>query len=181
MILWILGEHALEWSSHMANFLSQIFGSRPRLGNITNPTSQGSAYWQLGQIYPNLSQTVGTAAGNINQELQGQLPTDVANQIKDQGAAWGLQTGMPGSGAAANYTLEDLGMTSLQEQQQGLANYLNFAPALQSMFTLNPEGVAAVDVEQAAPKPEAAGLEGYLAGFGGDLLGAGSRLGAQAL
>ena len=167
--------------------LAQLFGQRPGYSNVTNPTSQGSSYWQLGQVYPNLSQGINTAAGNINSELQGQLPSDVTADIKDQGAAWGLQTGMPGSGAAGNYTLQDLGMTSLEGEQQGLSNYLNFAPSLQSMFTLNPEGTGAIDQAQAAPNPEVGGFwndvaQGKDAGVIGNLgtsllnLGVGSAL-----
>jgi hypothetical protein len=161
----------------MPNLFSRVFGTKPSFANLTNPTigpqgsNPGSSYWQLGQIYPNLSQSIGTAAGNIQSQLSGQLPADVTADIKNQGAAWGLQTGMPGSGAADNYTLEDFGLTSLQEQQQGLANYLNFAPALQSMFTLNPEQLSAVDVGNAAPDPRTAGMEKIFSGIGGDLLG----------
>lgn len=163
----------------MPNLFSRVFGTKPDLSNLTNPTAgpqgsePGSSYWQLGQIYPNLSQGINTAAGNINSELAGQLPADVLGTIKDQGAAWGLNTGMPGSGAADNYTLEDLGLTSLQEQQQGLSNYLNFAPALQSMFALNPEQLAAVDVGNAAPDPRTAGMEKIFSGIGGEALGVG--------
>jgi hypothetical protein len=145
--------------------LSELFGTKPNYSNITNmlsnPTGPNTAYQQFAGVYPNLSQSIGTAAGNIQSQMQGQLPSDVTADIKDQGAAWGLQTGMPGSGAEGNYTLEDLGLTSLQEQQQGLSNYLNFAPALQSMFTFGPSAttdiLSGVDVNNAAPNPDVVG------------------------
>jgi len=173
----------------MSNFLQAIFGNRPNYSNVSsqlsNPTGPNTAYSQFAGIYPNLSQNINQIGSNITSELAGQLPTDVTGQIKDQGAAWGLQTGMPGSGAADNYTLESLGLTSLGEQQQGLSQYLNFAPATQGMFTDTPGAttdiLAGLDMNAAAPNPAAAGLEQYLSGLGGDILGAGSRIGAAAI
>jgi hypothetical protein len=173
----------------MPNFLKAIFGARPNYSNVqsqlTNPTGPNTAYSQFAGIYPNLSTNIGQIGSNITSELGGQLPTDVTGQIKDQGAAWGLSTGMPGSGAADNYTLEDLGLTSLNEQQQGFSNYLNFAPSLQSMFTMGPGAttdiLGGMDLNAAAPNPAAAGLEDYLSGLGGDILGAGATIGAHAV
>ena len=150
----------------MASFFQGAYGTKPNYGNIqsliNNPKGKESAFNQLQMLYPQLSSQVGQIGTNISQELQGQLPTDVTNQIKDQGAAWGLNTGMPGSGAEGNYTLENLGLNSLQEQQQGMSNYLNFVPALQSQFSFTQPETAdvlqALDVNAAAPNPDTAAL-----------------------
>lgn len=152
----------------MASLLSQIFGQKPNLSNVTNPTAPGSAYSQMSMIYPNLSSTINTAAGNINDELQGKVPADVQQQIQNAGAAWGINSGMPGSGAAGNVSLEDLGLTSLQQQQQGLGNYLNFGTGLQSQFTLNPEQTAQTDILNSGPNPSMAGLNNIIAEIMGE-------------
>lgn len=150
----------------MASFFQGAYGTKPNYANIqgllTNPLGGQTPYGQLGKINPEQGQEINTASQNILSELQGNVPQDAQNQIKDAGAAWGLQTGMPGSGAAGNYTLEDLGLNSMQEQQTGLSNYLNFSPALQSQFTMNPGQTAdtmqAIDVNEAAPNPDTAAL-----------------------
>ena len=170
--------------------MGQIYGQRPQYENVQDPTGKNSAFYQLSQLYPNLgsqiksgSNVLGNEFNITGQELNGQLPLDVQQQIKDAGAAWGLNTGMPGSGAANDFTLADFGINSLQEQQQGFqnasqsfANYSNFLPTLQSLFTLNPEMTAQLDQAEAAPDPRAAGLEHELSGIGGSLLGGVTKL-----
>jgi hypothetical protein len=149
---------------------------------LANPTGPNTAYSQEQMLYPQLSQTNNQIGQNILSEVQGQLPADVTSQIKNQGAAWGLSTGMPGSGAAGDFTLENLGLNSLQEMQQGQSNYLNFAPALQSMYGFNPGQTAdileGVDVNAAAPNPQTVGFwndiaQGKDAGVIGNMLSTG--------
>jgi hypothetical protein len=153
------------------SFLGAIFGNRPQYQNVTNPTAPGSAWSQLEKVYPNLSSQVNTIGGNISSELSGQLPKSVSDEIVNLGSLYGLNTGMPGSGAQSNYTAENLGLDILQLEQQGLSDYSHFAPSLQGMFTLNPEQTAQIDQAQAAPDPRAAGLEDYLSGLGGEIFG----------
>lgn len=161
--------------------LGQIFGNRPQYQNVQDPNAKNSAFYQLSQIYPGLKSQIGQQSSDIGSELSGQIPLDIQQNIKDSSAAWGLESGMPGSGAQSNLNLADLGLTSLQEQQQGMSNYANFVPALQSMFTLNPEQTAGLDQAENAPDPRAAGLESILSKLGGSLLGAGTSLGGAAL
>lgn len=51
--------------------------------------------------------------------LRGELPQDVSNSVLRSGAARNLALGVSGSNFGANLTLRDLGITSLQAQQQG--------------------------------------------------------------
>lgn len=154
----------------------QIFGNRPQYNNVVNPTSAGSAFSQLGQIYPNLSKQINTESANIGSELSGELPKSVSDEVVNLGSLYGLNTGMPGSGAANNFTAEQFGLDSLGLEQQGLSDYSKFVPSLQGMFTLNPEGTAAIDQAQAAPDPRAAGLEQWLASMGGEVAGGLTKL-----
>lgn len=154
----------------MAGIGGNVFGSSPNYGNVTNPLAMTSAFSQLKKLYPGLSQTTGLAESDLSSELAGSVPQDVQSQIKDAGAQWGLQTGMPGSGAAGNYTLEQLGLNSMQEQQQGFNNYLSFVPALQQHFTESPEQVASTDTAQSAPNPASAGAANLGTEIGGGVL-----------
>jgi hypothetical protein len=167
------------------SFLNQSFGSMPNYGNILHPTSKNSPFYQLSQIYPNLSNATNAAGNDITSELQGKLPTDVQQNIKDYGAAWGLESGMPGSGASNNLTLADLGLNSLGVENQGISNYSNFAPTLQSMFTLSPDQTASIDQGVAAPNPSMAGLTSeitaLLGTLGGKVSGGGGGGGAGSL
>jgi hypothetical protein len=102
------------------NLLNQIFGGTPDYSKVLSP------YQQVQGVVPGLPTMTGTAASNIQNDLSGLLSPDVQQQIKNAGAAWGINSGMPGSGAAGNVTLQSLGLTSLGEQQTGLTDYTNF-------------------------------------------------------
>jgi hypothetical protein len=112
----------------MGNFFSdighKIFGSAPAQ---INPPSE---YDQIGKIDPGLSQQTGSAESYISSLLSGTVPGDVSKTIKNAGATWGVNSGMPGSGMEENTTLESLGLTSLNEKQQGLGDYTSFLGTL---------------------------------------------------
>jgi hypothetical protein len=135
-------------------FLGSMFGSSPKLNSIQSP------YQQVQTIYPNLSGLT-TGAGNLaGSLLKGQLPSDVAENVKNQGAAWGLTSGA-GSGAGTvggNLTLKDLGLSSLGEEQQGFSDYLNFLSGVGSE-TLTPTFQAQMREAEAQPDPRYAGIE----------------------
>jgi hypothetical protein len=68
---------------------------------------------------PNYANMVGQRTENIGQQLQGELPQDVLNQIMQQGAERGIMTGAQGSPNANSAMLRALGLDSLQMQQMG--------------------------------------------------------------
>jgi len=154
-------------------FLGSLFGSKPNLNNIQSP------YQQVQTIYPNLSGLT-TGAGNLaGSLLKGQLPSDVAENVKNQGAAWGLTSGT-GSGAGTvggNLTLKDLGLSSLGEEQQGFSDYLNFLSGVGSE-TLSPDLQANLAVGRAAPDPHYAGVEKLLSSVLG-MVGGGGGMGGM--
>jgi hypothetical protein len=137
---------------------SSSYGSQP--GQVQLPSN---IYQQIQQQAPGVTGLTSKAVSNIAQEEAGQLPSDVAQNIQDYGAAWGISSGMPGSGIAHNLTLKDLGLTSLQEQQQGFGNYLNFLGgfgATQTPQQLGYESNLQNVMNAAAPNPSAvAGAE----------------------
>lgn len=68
---------------------------------------------------PGYQSLVGQRSSNIGGLLQGQVPTDVLQQIQQRGAERGVATGSPGSPNANAAWLRALGLTSLGLQQQG--------------------------------------------------------------
>ena len=120
-----------------------------------------SQYQQASTVLPGLPQLTAQAGGVVQSQLQGQLSPDVLNQIKNQSAVWGQNSGMPGSGLGNNLSLASLGLTSLGEQQSGLQNYQNLLTGLGSQL-LNPSlesDIASRNANlAAAPDPAAAAL-----------------------
>lgn len=123
---------------------------------IPTPTS----LWQQTQAIPGMSGLTSSATGAIGNQLAGIIDPATSNMLKNSAAAWGVSSGMPGSGAATNFDLESLGLTSMGEQQKGLGNYMNFlgasgqqqmSPDLQSSIAQwNSTMAAAPDPEQSA-------------------------------
>lgn len=122
---------------------------------------------------PGYEQQIGEEAGNVNSELQGQVPADVKNQLQQQAAERGVATGQsPVSPNSTAAYLQSLGLTSLDLQQQGQAGLsgeiaqtptgtLGAAYNPSQMFVTPEQEQAAqqaANTEAAAPDPEAAGL-----------------------
>jgi hypothetical protein len=119
-------------------------------------------------------------------ELTGELPPDVISSIEDEGARYGVTSGMPGSTLARNRTAKNVGLTSLGLQRSGLQDYLGLTtgvksnqtvpPALQAEIASNNANLnAAPDPAARAAELEAAfnrgrgGVPGAGGGFGGSI------------
>jgi hypothetical protein len=133
------------------------YGSQP--GSVSLPFN---IYQQIQQQAPGVTGLTSQAVSNTGELMAGAVPSDVAQNIQDYGAAWGISSGMPGSGAANNVTLKDLGLTSLQEQQQGFGNYLQFLGgfgATQTPQQLGYEANLQNVMNAAAPNPSGVATE----------------------
>jgi hypothetical protein len=115
-----------------------------------------------GQI-PGLGKLNASASGVIGNELSGQLSPDTLAAIRNAGASWGVANGMPGAAGGTiggNRTLRDVGLTSMQQQQQGIKDYASFVPTVSGTQTVAPALQAEVNqnnsVNAAAPNPAAA-------------------------
>lgn len=119
-----------------------------------------SPYSDLSSIYPNLSQTNAAVSSDIMSKLRGELSPNTVSQIQDAAAEFGVGSGMPGSGLQWNKALRDIGMTSEQQQQQGLQAYGSLIPAISGTQTVNPALQTEVNLQNslnaAAPDPAAA-------------------------
>lgn len=146
------------------SILSSIFGSKPDYSKVQSP------YQQTQALVPGLPTMTSTAAGDIQSELSGQLSPDVTAQIRNAGATWGAASGMPGSGAAGNVTLESLGLTSLGEKQSGMSDYYKFLSGVGSeQMPVSTQMTMAESA--AAPNPVATGILDLLSTITGGYLG----------
>jgi hypothetical protein len=131
----------------------------------TTPSQIGlpqSVYQEAQTAVPELAGLTAGAGGIIQGQIGGRLNPDVINNIKDQAAAWGISSGLPGSDIQGNFSLKDLGLSSMQEQQTGVGNYLNFMGAI-GQQQLDPGLVSSISqwnsLMASAPDPQAAAME----------------------
>lgn len=119
---------------------------------------------------PGYESMLGDASANTQQELEGEIPQDVQNQLATSAAERGVATGQGGNSPNTNAALlQALGLTSLGQQQQGQANLstligetptgASFNPA--SMYVTTPQQQQAEQASmnaQAAADPGASGI-----------------------
>jgi len=205
-IFWPINDYSLPGSAHDR---TPAYGGIP---NVPNPTASASHalsgnIGNLGLIYglgqglnrfnqqqltnqyqaaiPNYNALTEKQSGNIAEELSGDVPQDVVNQIIQQAAERGIVTGSPGSPNAGAAMLRSLGLTSLDMQHHGvsdLATAIGEAPKAgiidPTQFLVTPgqqqEASAAANLYASAPNPQAAAQEaqriaaaGFGAGWGG--------------
>lgn len=139
------------------------------LGGID--TSQESQLLSnISAAIPNYSALIGAESGNTSQELAGQVPQDVVNQIAQGAAERGIATGSPGSNNSNAAYLRALGLTSIGQQQTGAKNLATMtttapmAPLFNpSSFLVTPEQQqqeqSAQAIYNSAPIPEAAAIK----------------------
>ena len=150
----------------------------PGIGNLasgidaSNTQNLSTALAAMIPDYANLTQS---RSGDISSELSGQLPTDVIQQLQQQGAERGVSSGSPGSSNAGAAYLRALGLNSLQMQQQGMGNLAQAVTTtpLPKMFDpssmlVSPEqqqsAAMAANMYASAPDPYAAAMAAMSAG-----------------
>lgn len=126
-------------------------------GAVPGAIGLPSPYRDLSGVFPNLSGTNAAVSRDILSKLSGTLSPQTQAAIHDAGAAWGLSSGVPGSGIQENRTLRDIGLTSEQQQQQGLQDYASLVPVISGTQTVSPNlqtEIAATNAQfAAAPDP----------------------------
>lgn len=94
--------------------------SAQKLTTGVNTFNQAELERMLEQAIPGFDKMRSRVMANIQSQLEGELPTDVAESIQRGTAARSLMAGYAGTGMARNLTARDLGLTSFQLTQQGL-------------------------------------------------------------
>lgn len=129
-------------------------GTRPKQINV--PPSR---YQQAVQTYSPLPTMQGAAGNVISSQLAGQLTPAQLATLQDESARWGVQSGVPMSGAAQNRWDTSRVNATGALQQAGLQNFGNFQSGLEA--GMNDPGLLS-DIEQwnsiaaSAPDPRMA-------------------------
>jgi len=73
-------------------------------------------------------------ASNIDALLRGEIPMDVSQQVKQQGAGKSLAGGFGGTDAASRLVARDLGLTSLGLTREGLSSAESWIQNMEQLF-----------------------------------------------
>ena len=168
------------------------FGEANRLAEMTNNANQDSLDARLRRAIPNYDRLVKKSSDLISSGLDGEIPADVADQIKRNTAEKSLAGGYGSSGMARNLTARDLGVTSYDITQRALDRAMQFVSTLrgtsvaasmgpEAMFVTPGQRISAVAAnnagayqaaaaaasEAAKPNPLTSSFGDFLAQFGG--------------
>jgi hypothetical protein len=179
-----------------------------KLAEKTTAAEQSLLETQLRRAIPGYDQIVQQASKNIGAALSGELSPEVSAQVQRSTAGRALSGGFgAGSGFGRSLTARDLGLTSMQLQNQGLAQAQNFIQqqrafgmaqpfSVSSMFITPAQRIGAIQEQQArmygrdltaaqvaaAPSPMAQAAQTAFTNFGGTVGGALTQYGlSQAL
>lgn len=181
---------AQEQSAAIGGNLANI-GEASRLASITNSFNQDELEQRLRRAIPNYEQLIKKSSNLINSGLDGEIPSDVVDQVRRNSAEKSLAGGYGGSGAARNLTARDLGVTSYDITQRSLDRAMQFVSTLrgtsvaagmgpESMFISPSQRIAVAQTNATngfnanlASAQANAGPDPMLAGFGNFLSQAG--------
>jgi len=173
------------------------------LATKTTAAEQSQLEAQLRRAIPGYDQLIQQAGKNIGSALRGEVSQDVASQLQRSSAGRALSGGYgAGSGVGRNLAARDFGLTSMQIQNQGLAQAQNFIQqqrtfgmaqpfSVSSMFITPSQRIGALQEQQsrmygrdltaaqvaAAPSPMAQAAQTAFTNFGGTVGGALSQYG----
>jgi hypothetical protein len=174
-----------------------------KLAEKTTSAEQSLLETQLRRAIPGYDQIVQQAGQNIGAALRGELSPEVSAQVQRSTAGRALSGGFgAGSGFGRSLTARDLGLTSMQIQNQGLAQAQNFIQqqrtfgmaqpfSVSSMFITPAQRIGAIQEQQsrmygrdltaaqvaAAPSPMQQAAQTAFTNFGGVAGGALSQYG----
>lgn len=101
--------------------------SGSELATKTTAAEQTLLESQLRRAIPGYDQLISQASSNIGSALKGEISQDVQSQLQRSSAGRALSGGFgAGSGVGRNLSARDFGLTSMQIQNQGLAQAQSF-------------------------------------------------------
>ena len=113
------------------------------LATKTTAAEQGILEAQLRRAIPGYDQLIAQAGKNIGSALRGEVSQDVASQLQRSSAGRALSGGYgAGSGVGRNLAARDFGLTSMQIQNQGLAQAQNFIQQQRAMGMVQPFSIS---------------------------------------
>ena len=115
------------------------------LAQKTTAAEQSQLEAQLRRAIPGYDQLVKQAGANIGAALRGEISPEVSAQVQRSTAGRALTGGFgAGSGFGRALTARDLGITSMQLQNQGLAQAQNFIQQQRTMGMAQPFSVSSM-------------------------------------
>jgi len=171
------------------------------LADRTNSANADQLTTILRRTIPGYDGIVSQYTKNLGQELQGQLPSDVADNIMRTTAERGVAGGFSGGGTfRTNLTARDFGLTQLDISRKAMDRVLPFLSTMKSVSTPQLMGVqdsfispqqrieqdnrnslgvfqaqSAQAQENAKPNPMLSSLAGFTSQIGGTLFGYGMQ------
>ena len=116
-----------------------------KLAEKTTSAEQSLLETQLRRAIPGYDQIVQQAGQNIGAALRGELSPEVSAQVQRSTAGRALSGGFgAGSGFGRSLTARDLGLTSMQIQNQGLAQAQNFIQQQRTFGMAQPFSVSSM-------------------------------------
>jgi hypothetical protein len=120
----------IDFAAEQKQAIQQNIGSlesATELATKTTAAEQSQLEAQLRRAIPGYDQLISQAGKNIGSALRGEVSQDVASQLQRSSAGRALSGGYgAGSGVGRNLAARDFGLTSMQIQNQGLAQAQNF-------------------------------------------------------
>lgn len=185
-----------EQSAAIRQNLQQL-ESASELSRRTTEADQATLESQLRRAIPGYDKLIQQASSNIGANLRGELSPEVTSQVQRSTAGRALMSGAgAGSGFGRALTARDLGLTSLNLQQQGLGQAMSFIQNQRSAGMVQPMSAASMFVsptqrinlalqenamqynrdltaaqEAAKPDPMMAAIGGSLSNIGGMAFG----------
>lgn len=141
--------------------------------NVPTPTTGTGAYGQVPgttttvdplalwrTFYPNLGADTAAASGIVRSQMAGQLTPEVQRAVTDAANARGVAGGVGGSPFAGSVIARDLGLTTLNLQNQGVSNFGNLLGNYQQNLVAPTTALSQENaVLASAPNPAAAAAE----------------------
>ena len=136
--------------------------SATELAQKTTAAEQSQLEQQLRRAIPGYDQLIAQAGSNIGASLRGEVSQDVQSQLQRSAAGRALGGGFGGgSGMGRALSARDFGLTSMQIQNQGLAQAQNFIQqqrtfgmaqpfSISSMFITPGQRIGAMQQQQSA-------------------------------
>ena len=116
-----------------------------QLAEKTTAAEQSMLEQQLRKAIPNYDQMLNQMSQNIGSALKGEVSADVAGQLQRSAAGRALSGGFgAGTGAGRALSARDLGLTSMQIQQQGLGQAMDFMRQQRSIGMVQPFSVSSM-------------------------------------
>jgi hypothetical protein len=155
----------IDFAAEQKQAIQQNIGSlesATELATKTTAAEQSQLEAQLRRAIPGYDQLIQQAGKNIGSALRGEVSQDVASQLQRSSAGRALSGGYgAGSGVGRNLAARDFGLTSMQIQNQGLAQAQNFIQqqrtfgmaqpfSISSMFITPGQRIGAMQQQQTA-------------------------------